>query len=138
MRKSSLPRKTLEVLLGLVHGTVEHSFVLPTAIRKDFHLKAKPEDIKLSKDHDIGARQIGYFHSFVTPPWPLTLTLVNMGMYKGVYEVAPELVTTLAITQIGLNIGSLAYEIVRGIKKGSFKAENHNGYYLTGLDNGEI
>jgi hypothetical protein len=120
-KNTSVTRKVLEVLLGIGQGIIEHSLVFPTALRKDLTIKAKPGDIKLSEGDYISARQIGYFHSFVTPPWPVLPTFAIIGMYCTAYNFDPQLPKYLMWAQIGLNVSSAVYETAKLVKKSNAK-----------------
>ena len=121
-KEASMSRKALEVLSGFGQGVIEHSFIFPTALRKDFTMKAKPEDIKLSEKHSVNAHQVGYFLSLYGGEvgWILPLCL-NYAMYNGAANIDPQLPKALMWTQIGLNVGSAIYEIGRSIIKSNAK-----------------
>ena len=117
--KSSKSRKMLEFSLGYLEGLVGHSFVFPTALRKDLTMEAKPRDIKLSEDHYCSARQAGYSMSLINMceiGWVVPV-MANYLMYKGLSDNVPELVSPVMWSQIGLNIISAAYETQSLIRK---------------------
>jgi hypothetical protein len=108
-KNPTLIRKISQGIYGFSRGFIEHNFMFPTAMRKDW----SGDWTKRGKKE--GIRETAYFLSFWQPPVPQLIPWVDYLTYSLLYRHNSEIGNIVLGAQIATNMISLGYEITRGI-----------------------